>query len=61
MGHCGLNIKYLIMLRKIRFHRHLFLRYYSFLHDVLLRKSDDDPMLKTVFWTASVAVNYVWT
>ena len=27
----------------------------------LLHNLDNDYMLKTVFWTASVAVNYVWT
>ena len=27
----------------------------------LLHNSDNDPILKTVFWTASVAVDYVWT
>jgi len=27
----------------------------------LLCNSDNDPMLKTVFWTAAVAVDYVWT
>jgi len=26
----------------------------------LLHNSDNDPILKTVFWTASVAVDYVW-
>jgi len=27
----------------------------------LLHNSDNDPMLNTVFWTASVAIDYVWT
>jgi len=27
----------------------------------LLHNSDNDRMLKTVLWTASVAVDYVWT
>ena len=44
---------------------HLFLAYDSFLRDVfyvfLLHNSDNDLMLKSVFWTASAAVNYVWT
>jgi len=39
-------------------YRHLFLAHNSFLRDVfpvfLLRNSDNDSMLKTVFWTASV-------
>jgi len=40
--------------------------YDSFLRDVfyhvlLLHDSDDDPMLKTVFRIASVAVKCVWT
>jgi len=53
-----LNIKHLIMLRKVKLYRHLFLAHNSFLRDVfvvfLLRNSDNDSMLKTVFWTASV-------
>jgi len=47
----------------MKFYRHLFLAYDSFLHDLfyvfLLHKSDNDSMLKTVFWTASLAVKYV--
>jgi len=27
----------------------------------LLRNSDNDPVLNTVFWTASIAVNHVQT
>jgi len=50
----------LIMPRKIKFYKHLYMEYDSFLRDVfyvfVLRNSDNDPMLKTVFWTASVAL-----
>jgi len=60
-----LNIKHLIMLRKTKLYRHLFLAHNKLLHDVLsvflLHNSDNDPILKAVFWTASVAVDYVWT
>jgi len=65
MGLGRLNIKHLIMLRKIKLYRHLFLVHNNLLRDVfsvfLLHNSDSDPILKTVFWTASVAVDYVWT
>ena len=65
MGLGRLNIKHLIMLRKTKFYRHLFLAYDSFLRDVfyvfLLHNSDNDPVLKSVFCTASAAVKYVWT
>ena len=60
-----LNIKHLIMLRKTKLCRHLFLAHNNLLRDMfsvfLLHNSDNDPILKTVFWTASVAVDYVWT
>ena len=53
------------MLRKIKLYRHLFLSHDKLLRDVfsmfLLHNSDNDPILKTVFWTASIAVDYVWT
>jgi len=65
MGLGRLNIKHLIMLRKIKLYRHLFLSHNKLLRDVfsvfLLHNSDNDPILKTAFWTASVAVDYVWT
>jgi len=53
MGLGRLNIKHLIMLRKTKLYRHLFLAHNSLLRDVfsvfLLHNSDNDPMLKTVF------------
>ena len=65
MGLVRLNIKHLIMLRKSKLYRHLFLAHSSLLRDgfsvFLLRNSDNDRLLKTVFWTASFAVDNVWT
>ena len=65
MGFGRLNIKHLIMFRRVKLYRHLFLAHNSSLRDVfsviLLHDADNDPMLKTAFWTASVAVEYVWT
>lgn len=59
-----LNINNLIMLRKIKVYRHLSLACDSFLRDVfyifLLSNSDHDRMPKTVFWTVSVAIKYIW-
>jgi len=57
------NIKLFNYAQKMNFYRHLFLAYETFLCDVfyvfLLHKSDNDPMLKTVFWTASVTALYL--
>jgi len=54
----GLNIKHLIVLRKVKLYPHFFLAHNSFLCDVfsvfLLHNLDNGPMLKTVFWTAPV-------
>jgi len=62
MGHGKVNIKHLIVFIKVKLYRHLFLAHSSFLRDVLavflLQNTDNDPMLRTVFWTASVTVDY---
>ena len=60
---CGLgrlNVKHLIMLRKVRFYRHLYYAQNSLLSDILMQYSERDVMLKTVLWTASNAVQHVW-
>jgi len=53
MGLGRLNIKHLIMLRKTKLYRHLFLSHNKLLRDVfsvfLSHNSDNDPILKTVF------------
>jgi len=53
MGLGRLNIKHLIMVRKTKLYRHLFLAHNNLLRDVfsvfLLHNSDNDPILKTVF------------
>jgi len=65
MGLIRLNIKHLIIVGKGKLYQHLFLAHNVFLCSVLsvflLHNSDIDPMLKTVFWTASVAVDYCKT
>ena len=65
---CGLgrlNVKHLIMLRKVRFYRHLYYAQNSLLSDIfymfLMQYSERDVMLKTVLWTASNAVQHVWS
>ena len=60
-----LNVKHLIMLRKVRFYRHLYYAQNSLLNDIfymfLMQYSERDVMLKTVLWTASNAVQHVWS
>jgi len=44
-----------------RYHSVAFLPLFGVCFWFLLHNSDNDSMLKTVCWTASVSVNYVWT
>jgi len=62
LGPGRLNIKHIIMLRKAKFYRHLFLCKNVILNNVftvfLLHNSE--CMLKSVWWTRNNAVNYVF-
>jgi len=52
------------MLRKAKFYRHLFLCKNVILNNAftvfLLHNTDSECMLKSVWWTRNIAVNYVF-
>ena len=59
-----LNISHLIMLRKVKFYKHLFLSANSVLHNVfnfvLVHNYSGDDMLRTVFMPLCLAVDLVY-
>lgn len=63
LGLGRLNIKHLIMQRKIKFYKHLYFSSDSFLHNafwLFLLHNVTDLMLKTVFWPTSTATDFVY-
>lgn len=65
LGLGRLNVKHLIMERKIKFFRHLWFSENNIMHNIfishLLYNSDSDCMLRSVFWTLSNAFMFVST
>jgi len=60
-----LNVRYLLMLRKVMFYIRLFYSHNAFMHNLFLlflsSNHNDDNLLKSVFCSRSAAINNVWT